>query len=51
MAILPFEVAKIHQGKHLMVDVPGLSEAWSKDLNLTSKQLQILYLALGEASS
>lgn len=34
-----------------MVNVPLLSEAWSRDLSLSSRQLQMLSLALGEVSS
>lgn len=39
-------VTKSLQRKCLMVNVPMLSEAWSRDLNLTSRQLQMLGLAL-----
>lgn len=34
-----------------MVNVPGLPEAWSRDLNLTSRQLQGLGPAPGGAPS
>lgn len=44
------QASKTPQGKCLMVIVPGLSAAWGRVLNLTSRQLQMLGLDTWDSS-